>query len=105
MVNNHENCRSKKAADIQNYQAARTLLSELKKLPKISRYKTNKLKTYIAEQERTHKERRDELTTQVQHALIERVQVAEAKVRKLQAQLTGDGDDVTRRMKAKKRKK
>jgi uncharacterized membrane protein YccC len=91
-------------ADNQNYQSARTLLNELGALPAALRERVAELSDYIHERERTHKEQRDELATQVQHALVDRLRIAEERVQDLEAQLAGEGEEATRRMVARNRK-
>ncbi len=88
------------AADNQNYQAAWSLLTELSEVHEISEELSVNLASYIREKERTHHERRDELSTQVQHALLDRLQSAEETVLALQSKLAEAPDEVTQRMKA-----
>ena len=74
-------------AENRNYQAARTLLRELSELPSSSAKQIAELDGYIAEQEQSHKDRRDELATQVHHALVDRLRIAEENLRQLQSRL------------------
>jgi hypothetical protein len=92
------------AADNQNYQAACLLLTEISEIHGISEEITASLSSYIREQERSHHERRDELSMQVQQALLDRLHTAEETVLELQAQLAKAPDEVTQRMKAVARK-
>ena len=107
------------SADKKNYQAARTLLFELTELSELDAEHVRGLEAYIDERERTHRERRDELTTQVQHALVDRLRVAEDDLVKLRNELTrlkagktpqtsddpADGNEVTERMQRRGKKK